>query len=100
MLIRIVRMTFRPDKVSQFLSIFDSSKNKIRSFPGCMVLELHRDHNAKNIFITYSIWENEKALNSYRQSELFRSVWPETKILFLEKPFAFSNVIIEKISIA
>lgn len=93
-------MTFRPDKVSQFLSIFESSKNKIRSFPGCMDLELHRDHNAKNIFITYSIWENEKALNSYRNSELFRSVWPETKILFLEKPIAFSNVIIEKISIA
>ena len=97
MLIRIVRMTFKPEKTLQFLSIFEASKNKIRNFPGCMQLELHKDYNADNIFITFSIWEDEKALNAYRESDLFRLVWPETKILFLEKPVAFSNMIIEKV---
>jgi len=39
---------------------------------------------------TYSIWENEEALEVYRQSELFQNVWSQTKVLFQGKPQAFS----------
>jgi quinol monooxygenase YgiN len=97
MLIRIVRMTFRPDCIEDFRQLFDASKNKIRAFPGCLELQLHCDYNQPNIFITYSKWENEAALNAYRASVLFESVWPYTKEMFLEPAVAFSNVFIEKI---
>jgi len=97
MLIRIVRMTFQPEKVGRFLAIFKGSKKQIRSFPGCRELQLHRDVNKDNVYITYSIWENQDALEAYRTSDLFKSVWPKTKVLFLEKPVAFSNKIVEKI---
>lgn len=84
-------MTFEPESVEAFLQVFDTSKEKIRNFPGCQHLELHKDYNADNIFSTYSIWENEEALNAYRHSDLFKSVWAQTKPKFSEKPVAFSS---------
>ena len=91
MLIRIVRMTFRQEAVPDFLENFEANKQSIRNFPGCNHLELWQDHHAENIFMTYSHWESEEALNQYRDSELFKSVWSFTKSLFSEKPQAFSS---------
>ena len=84
-------MTFENDKVEEFLEIFEKSKKMIRNFPGCTHLELHRDYNAKNIYITYSNWKTEQDLNNYRNSELFKNVWTATKALFSAPPIAFSN---------
>jgi quinol monooxygenase YgiN len=91
MLIRIVRMTFQQEKVEEFLTIFANSKDKIRNFEGCIYLELLRDANDPHIFITYSQWENEDALEQYRQSSLFKTTWAQTKVLFSDKPLAFST---------
>ncbi|MDI1321782.1 MAG: antibiotic biosynthesis monooxygenase [Algoriphagus sp.] len=91
MLIRIVRMTFRPEEVPAFLENFEANKSYIRNFPGCQHLELWQDTTQKNIFTTYSHWETEEALDQYRDSELFKSVWSFTKALFSEKPKAVSS---------
>lgn len=90
MINRIVKMTFHPDKVETFKGIFESSKEKIRSFAGCHYLALHQDINSPNIFFTYSKWESESHLNAYRESELFKTTWQNTKILFEAKPEAWS----------
>ncbi len=90
-LIRVVRMTFRTEEVPAFLKNFEAHKILIRNFPGCRHLELWQDENQKNIFVTYSHWESEAALNQYRDSELFKSVWTYTKALFSEKPQAWST---------
>ena len=90
MLIRIVKMTFEPKEVENFRQLFDRNKNKIRNFEGCNHLELLRDKNNRNIFFTYSYWNDEAALNNYRHSALFKEVWAETKILFSAKPEAWS----------
>ena len=89
--IRVVRMTFRPEEVPAFLENFEANKFLIRNFPGCRHLELWQDENQKNIFVTYSHWESEAALNQYRDSQLFKSVWSFTKTLFSEKPQAWST---------
>lgn len=97
MLIRIVRMTFRQEEISVFLENFEANKQSIRNFPGCQHLELWQDDNSENIFMTYSHWESEEALNQYRDSELFKSVWSFTKALFSEKPRAFSSKKIQEV---
>ena len=89
-LIRIVRMTFKEDKVDAFLEIFESSKEKIAGMQGCNSVELLQDYNVPNIFSTYSIWDSEEDLNNYRKSVLFGGVWKATKTLFDDKPVAFS----------
>jgi quinol monooxygenase YgiN len=90
MLVRIVRMTFQEDQLDAFHQIFDRSKALIRAFPGCEHLELHRDLNNPAVRITYSHWTSPEALEAYRQSELFQTTWAATKVLFAQKPLAFS----------
>ncbi len=51
MIIRIVKMTFVPEKVNEFLEIFNSSKQLIRNFAGCSHLELLNDINSPNVFL-------------------------------------------------
>ncbi len=97
MLIRIVRMTFIPGKEAEFLRLFDAHKQNIRNFPGCRQLELWQDEKDENIFLTYSYWENGQALDQYRDSELFKTVWNSVKALFSAKPQAFSSKKLEEV---
>lgn len=90
MIIRIVKMNFKPDAVTDFLKIFDESKQYIRNMEGCTHLELLNDISSPTIFFTYSHWQTENDLNNYRNSELFAGVWGETKILFAAKAEAWS----------
>jgi len=96
MIIRIVKMSFQPDKTSDFLSVFNKSKEKIASVEGIISLELIRDRDNKNIFFTISKWKNEDFLEKYRKSELFQNTWSKTKILFNQKPEAWSTETIFK----
>lgn len=90
MIVRIVKLTFQPDKLVEFENIFHSSKNKIRNQPGCQHLELLKDINQPNIYMTYSYWEAPHYLENYRNSDLFNEVWKQTKALFSDKPQAWS----------
>lgn len=83
-------MSFEPAKIEEFLANFDAKKTHIRNFEGCEFLELYRDKQKTNIFFTYSFWNSESDLEHYRTSELFKSVWAETKVLFNDKPEAWS----------
>ena len=96
MLIRIVRMTFQTEKTEEFLEIFEQSKQKIRAMQGCSFLELWQDLDAANVFITRSHWDSVEDLNHYRDSELFKNTWSKTKVLFAEKPLAFSSQVVSK----
>lgn len=90
MLIRIVRMDFDPTKVEEFLAFFETVKDKISSFPGCAHLELRRDAKLDHVYYTFSKWESEDNLETYRHSELFIDTWEKTKVLFGGKPLAYS----------
>jgi len=91
MIIRIVKMTFQTEKIDEFIGIFSEINNRISSFEGCTYLELVRDKDNKNIFFTISNWKDEIYLENYRESELFKRTWNKTKILFSDKPVAWST---------
>jgi hypothetical protein len=90
MFVRIVKMTFAASETDNFQKLFQQNREKIRGFEGCEFLELYRDKNNKNIFFTYSYWQDEAALENYRTSSLFKEVWSETKKMFAGKPEAWS----------
>lgn len=90
MISRIVKMFFDEDKISDFMKTFEDSKQKIRNFEGCNHLQLLRHQTLKNVIYTYSIWDSEDALNSYRKSDLFRETWRKTKVCFCEKPITYT----------
>lgn len=97
MINRIVRMSFDPEKVSEFLDLFDSVKEKIAAFEGCEGLILLQDATHANVFLTYSYWQSEDHLNKYRYSELFKFTWAGTKALFNNKPIAWSCLVAQKV---
>ena len=90
MFVRIVKMSFDETKIEYFLNNFNQNKKMIRNFEGCSFLELYRDKKKENVFFSYSYWNTEEDLNNYRNSEFFKSVWSKTKVLFNEKPQAWS----------
>ena len=51
MFTRIVKMEFQENKVAQFLTNFETAKHKIRTFKGCMHLELWRDKTSQLFFL-------------------------------------------------
>ncbi len=83
-------MTFKPEETDVFLKVFNQSKELIRGFEGCSYLELLREKKEGNVFFTYSKWDSEESLNNYRHSELFATTWAQTKILFADKPQAWT----------
>ena len=87
-------MTFKEDKIPEFLSVFSKFQSRIRNAEGCLSLELIQDINQPNRISTLSRWENERFLDIYRNSDTFKEVWPLTKLLFSEKTQASSHIII------
>ncbi len=90
MFIRIVKMKFRSKNIALFQSVFEENKQTISAFKGCNFLELYQDKNDETIFFTYSFWEKEEHLEAYRNSQFFKLLWAKTKILFSDKPEAWS----------
>lgn len=90
MIKRIVKLTFKIEEIERFQEIFEESKNKIASFPGCDYVELLQQADDPRVFFTYSLWRDVEALDDYRHSELFQSTWAKTKVLFDGKPEAWS----------
>lgn len=90
MLMRIVKLTFKSENIASFERIFENTKEHIRNFEGCSFLALYRDVDNPNVFYTHSHWSSEQALQAYRSSEFFKTVWAKTKQLFEAKPEAYS----------
>jgi|LakMenEpi03Aug12_release.lakeMendotaPanAssembly.Ray.scaffolds.fasta_scaffold196336_2 quinol monooxygenase YgiN len=82
---RLVRMSFQTDRISDFMEVFEDSKEKIRNFPGCLALNLIVDFEDSSIIYTSSIWRAIEDLENYRNSKLFIQTWRKTKIHFKEK---------------
>ena len=83
-------MEFESDKVEGFKSIFQENQSKIAAQEGCYEVQLLQDIHDSNIFFTYSKWKSQAHLDQYRNSDLFREVWAQTKALFCNKPIAWS----------
>lgn len=90
MIVRIVKLSFDPNKKDEFIHIFESSKEAISAFEGCTYLSLMKDQDNDHVFFTISNWNSPAHLENYRQSELFKTTWAKTKALFNAKPYAWT----------
>lgn len=90
MITRIVKMTFKEDKIMSFLDHFELIKDKVRNQHGCLEMVLFQDINQNNVYFTISKWENASDLEHYRTSEFFKEVWYKTKTMFEGKAEAWT----------
>jgi quinol monooxygenase YgiN len=86
----MVCMTFRPEAVGAFLAIWEESRASIRAQPGCIEVQLYKDHTASEVYYTLSRWATMSDLDAYRRSGVFGAVWPKTKALFAVPAQTFS----------
>lgn len=85
-------MTFKKEHSQDFSLLFEQIKFKIARFEGCHQLQLLHNKHLPNVFFTYSIWEDEIALENYRNSDLFAETWKKTKSMFAEKAEAWTTI--------
>ena len=85
-------MTFRPDRRDDFLALFAETRERIAAAPGCRSLDLWQDPRYANVLTTVSLWDDARALDAYRRSDLFRETWARTTPLFAAAPVALSHV--------
>jgi len=95
--IRIVKMTFNPERIDEFLKLFDEKSGRIRSFKGCQSLDLIRDTSSENVMTTISVWASEEALAVYRRSDVFNETWTVARSMFADRPEASSYVRIRSV---
>jgi quinol monooxygenase YgiN len=90
MITRIVKLTFEEEKINDFLAFFDTINTRVSTFENCYGMRLMQDLHQPNVVFTYSNWENENALNKYRDSDLFSGVWKTIKPWFKSKAEAWT----------
>ena len=93
MITRIVKLHFKAEKKDEFLQLFNQTKLNVSNFEGCLGMQLLQDIKDPNLFFTYSQWEREEALQNYRQSDLFKTLWKSIKPLFEIPAEAWSTAI-------
>ncbi|MBI1316056.1 antibiotic biosynthesis monooxygenase [bacterium] len=91
MIIRLVKMRFRPEAVPLFEALFAQTAPSIRAFPGCERLELWKGEDEPAVYFTCSHWRTASDLEAYRLSPLFSATWAQTKQWFDDKPQAWST---------
>ncbi len=96
-IVRLVTMTFDPDKIDTFQKIFDEVAPRIRATDGCTRLLLLQDSDDDAVFTTYSVWDSPAHLDRYRSSELFVRTWEATRSLFNGRPYARSLRVVRSV---
>ena len=87
---RIVKMTFKPEHITDFENYFLGIKDLVSSQPGCNGVKLLKQIGGTGVFFTYSNWESEQDLNNYRSTDTFGEIWPKVKAWFADKADAWS----------
>lgn len=90
MIKRLVSMEIQPDLLEEAEKILKENVHKIRSFKGCMHLQILRDINVPNRIFSYSEWNSLQDLENYRSSEFFRLFWKKLKKNFQTKAIAWT----------
>ena len=94
MIIRLVCMRVKPEKLAEFQAIYAGVCDRIRNFPGCLHLQLLLDTDGEGNLYTISHWRSAEDLDTYRHSPFFRGVWGRLKPLFRDRPWAQSTTVL------
>lgn len=94
MIVRLVCMKIKPEKLEEFRHVYEEACDRIRAFPGCMFLQLLLDTEGEGTLYTISQWRSLDDLETYRSSAFFRGVWERLKPLFRERPWAQSTTVL------
>lgn len=83
-------MEINPERTTEVEKILRDNFHKIKSFKGCLHLEILRDKTEPNRFLSYSEWKSIDDLENYRSSEFFGIFWRQLRKNFQSKAKAWT----------
>jgi quinol monooxygenase YgiN len=89
-LTRVVQLTLQPQHIDDFKAVFVAHQQGIAGMQGCISLQAYQDVQTPSIFFTISQWESTQALDNYRYSTFFKTLWSTVKPMFAAKAIAHS----------
>lgn len=87
---RVVQLTLLPQHIEDFKAVFVAHKQGIAGMQGCISLQAYQDLNSPEVFFTISRWQSTEALDNYRYSSFFKTLWGTVKPMFAAKAIAHS----------
>ena len=94
MLVRVVQLDIQPEYIETFARTFDAHAMQIRKNPGCHSVQLLQEDQNPGHLATLSHWESQAALDAYRHSDFFKTLWSTVKPMFASKARAYSYSIL------
>lgn len=91
-IIRVVKLTLKREHQDDFVRFFKEHQSTIEGHEGCHSVELHKTTRDEGVFFTLSLWDSEEALDDYRNSSFFKTIWPQVKLWLSEKTEAYSLI--------
>jgi autoinducer 2-degrading protein len=74
----LVTLDVRPDRIDEFLAgIITNAKASLRDEPGCLVFDVHRNHETPTRFHLYEIYADEDAFYTAHRSAPHYAAWQE-----------------------
>ena len=90
MLHRIVKLTFTPAGLEALEQVLAKAAARVRTREGCLHMHMMRSDEEPGLIFTYSLWRDAGALDAYRHSEAFQTMWGTIKPHFAARPEAHS----------
>ncbi len=87
---RIVKLTFKPEHISDFEAYYATIRSEVAGQPGCNGVTFLKEQGNTGVFFTYSKWNSVNDLNNYRNTEVFGQIWPTVKNWFRAKAEAWA----------
>jgi quinol monooxygenase YgiN len=87
---RIVKLTFKPEHISDFETFYATIRDKVAAQPGCNGVTFLKEQENTGVFFTYSKWNSVNDLNNYRNTPVFGQIWPTIKVWFSAKAEAWT----------
>ncbi len=89
MILRLVGLPVNPERVIDLEDTFARAQPRIAALPNCHHVSLLRTgSDDEPDYLTLSIWTDREDLETYRRSDLFKSIWPPIRATLRAEPWA------------
>ncbi len=94
MVSRLVELQLKAENIDKAKILLSDIAPQVKAMPGCSHLEILMDLHDRCHITTYSHWDSEADLDTYRQTDTFKNFWAEVKPMFAKPAKAWSSKII------
>ncbi|OFX61669.1 MAG: hypothetical protein A2046_04560 [Bacteroidetes bacterium GWA2_30_7] len=90
MIVRIVKMQVNESNKVLFKQTLKDYQPLLKKQKGCMQIDMLNDKKIKDIYYSYTIWDNEENLKKYKNSDFYKELSSKVLPLCEKEPQAWT----------